>query len=284
MASTTLSVATKLDKSDTLAGLFASWADIERLLTNVPAVRWRAPTPLPGWSVQDVVAHIIGTESMLNGIPTPASDIDVMTLGHVHNPVGALNECWVRHLRGASVAEVFERYRAILADRRAVLAALSEADWNAEVPTPAGPDSYGRFMRIRTFDCWMHEHDIRDALGIEAGDDELSGPAAQTALDEIVSSLGFVVGKRGKAPEGSRILFELTGPLSRTIRVAVDGRATVVDDFDGDEPTTVIGIDGLQFTRLCGGRPMSSARPWWIDFEGDTRVGQRIVDNLNYVI
>ena len=38
-------------------------------------------------------------------------------------------------------------------------------------------------------------------------------------------------GKKGKAPEGSRVLLALTGPVSREIRVAVDGRAAVVDDF-----------------------------------------------------
>ena len=31
--------------------------------------------------------------------------------------------------------------------------------------TPAGPDTYGRFMRVRIFDCWMHEQDIRRAVG-----------------------------------------------------------------------------------------------------------------------
>ena len=31
--------------------------------------------------------------------------------------------------------------------------------------TPAGKDTYGRFMQIRVFDCWLHEQDIRDALG-----------------------------------------------------------------------------------------------------------------------
>ena len=39
------------------------------------------------------------------------------------------------------------------------------AQWNELTATPAGPDSYGRFMRVRDFDCWMHQHDIRDAVG-----------------------------------------------------------------------------------------------------------------------
>ena len=59
---------------------------------------------------------------------------------------------------------------------------------------------------------------------------------------------------RQKRPTGSRVQFELTGPLARTIRVSVDGRAQVVDDFGGQEPTATIRLDGVQFTRLAGGR------------------------------
>jgi len=92
------------------------------------------------------------------------------------------------------------------------------------------------------------------------------------------------VGKLAKAPDGSRILFELTGPLARSIRVSVDGRAGVVDDFGGLEPTATIRLDALQFTRLAGGRPMSAARPQAIELGGDKDVAARIVERLNFVI
>ncbi len=118
--------------------------------------------------------------------------------------------------------------------------------------TPVGPETYGRFMRVRIFDCWMHEQDIRAGLGRPSTDEDLSCPGARMALDEIAAGMARVVGKQGKAPAGSRVLFSLTGPLSREIRVAVDERAAVVEEFDGD-PTTVIRMDGLQFTRRCGG-------------------------------
>ena len=67
------------------------------------------------------------------------------------------------------------------------------------------------------------------------------------------------------------------------IRVAVDessGKAAVVDDFGGAEPTTVIRLDALDFVRLCGGRIPSAP----VEFEGDDEVGRRIVEKLNYVI
>ena len=137
---------------------------------------------------------------------------------------------------------------------------MSDDEWNAVTLTPAGMDSYGRFMRIRVFDCWMHEQDIRAAVQRPSSDEDLDGPASQLSLDEIAATMGYVVGKLAKAPDGSRVLFELTGPLARGIRVSVDGRAQVVDDFGGQEPTATIRLDALQFTRLAGGRPMRPAR------------------------
>jgi uncharacterized protein (TIGR03083 family) len=275
---------TKLDKTETLDGLFASWDDIDRLMAGVTEADWGKPTPLPGWCVQDVVSHVIGTESMLAGIPTPEPDVDVTALDHVRNPIGQLNECWTRHLGGAAPTDMLARYRDVIAQRRTALTAMSDDDWHAETATPAGSDSYGRFMRIRAFDCWMHEHDIRQGVGRPPSDADLAGPAAGVALDEIQASMAFVVGKRGKAPDGSRVVLELTGPLTRTIRIAVDGRAAMVDDFGTAAPTTTIRLDGLQFTRLCGGRPTFDDRSADIEYDGDAEVGRRIVENLNYVI
>jgi hypothetical protein len=80
------------------------------------------------------------------------------------------------------------------------------------------------------------------------------------------------------------VAFELTGPLERTIRVAVDGKAAVVSDFGNAEPTATIRLDGWQFTRLCGGRPMGAVRPIDIEYTGDAQLGQRIIEHLGYVI
>ncbi len=275
---------TKLDKSEVLAGLFAAWGSIDALLDGLSETQWQAASPLPGWDVKALVAHMVGTESFLSGIAAPPPDLDVSALDHVRNDIGAMNECWVRHLSGEPGAGVLERFRAITDSRRKALTSMSDEEWNAVTPTPAGPESYGRFMRIRVFDCWMHEQDIRQALQRPSSDDELYGPASELALDEIAATMGYVVGKLAKAPDGSRVLLELTGPLARSIRVSVDGRAGVVEDFGDQEPTATIRLDALQFTRLAGGRPMSAARAQDIELGGDKDVATRIVEHLNFVI
>src|ERR1700753_2371037 len=186
---------TELDKSEVLSGLFPVWDDIDALRRDAPEEQWKAATPLPGWNVQAVVSHIIGTESFLEGVAAPEPDTDVKALDYVRNDIGAMNECWVRHFSAEPGAAVLEQYRAVTDGRRKILQDMSVDKWNAETFTPAGPDSYGRFMRIRTFDCWMHEQDIRLALQRPSSDDELAGAASQLSLDEIAATMGFVVGK-----------------------------------------------------------------------------------------
>jgi uncharacterized protein (TIGR03083 family) len=272
---------TILDKSEVLSGLFGTWDSIDTLLSGLSEQQWQTPTPLPGWCVHNVVAHMVGTESSLHGLNAPDADIDLTTLDHVRNDVGVMNEAWVRHLGAQSGPEVLQRFRSITAERRERLTDMSVDDWNAPTPTPVGLESFGRFMRVRVFDCWMHEHDIRDGVRSPSADAELSGPAARLSLDEIAATMGFVVGKLGKAPEGSRVAIELTGPLARTIRVAVDGRAQVVDDFGGLEPTASIRLDGLLLARLAGGRTDDTAG---VELGGDTEVGARVVEHVNFVI
>ena len=275
---------TLLDKPAVLAGLFGVWRDLDALVGEFDDTQWQTATSLPGWTVHDVISHLIGVESMLQGVDTPEADIDVSTLEHVRNDIGVSNERWVRKLRAASAADLVDNFRATTAKRRKALSDLSNSQWNELTATPAGPDSYGRFMRVRIFDCFMHEHDIRDAIGQPANAGELVRPAADLALDEMAASMGFVVGKLGAAPDGSRVSLELTGPLGRTINVAVEGRGKVVDDFGDDDPTATIRLDGLLFTRLAGGRTPLAEHAEEIAYGGDEAVGRRVVEHLNYVI
>jgi uncharacterized protein (TIGR03083 family) len=275
---------TTLDKPDVLAGLFAVWDEIDTLLAGLPDGQWQAQSALPGWTVHDVTAHLIGTESMLQGIATPDADIDVSTLKHVRNDIGVMNERWVRKLRGVSMTDMLEKFRATTANRREALTGMGDDDWNQITATPAGPDTYGRFMRVRDFDCWMHLHDIRDALDQPAAAADLGGPSSRLALDEMAASMGFVVGKLGGAPDGSRVAIELTGPLQRSIYVDVAGRGRVVEHFGGQEPTSTISLDGLLFSRLAGGRTTVAQHAGAVRYGGDEEVGRRVVEHLNYVI
>src|SRR5262249_35010055 len=145
---------------------------------------------------------------------------------------------------------------------------------------PAGRDTYGRFMRIRVFDCWMHEQDMRDATGRPGHE---SGPEVDVVLDEMLAAIGFVVGKKAAAPQGASVTFALTGAAGRTVHVAVGERATVVPALDGPATVTLRMPVGV-FTRLGGGRVTPAAVAGEVEIDGDEALGRAVLGNLAYTI
>jgi uncharacterized protein (TIGR03083 family) len=267
---------TILNRDATVAALDGAFDGFVAVVEGLGPDEWALPTDCPGWTVQDVVSHIIGTEAMLLGRPTP--DVALPDdLPHVRNDIGRFNEQWAEHYRGRPPSEVAADLQAVVAERRLALAGMDQAAFEEESFTPAGPDTYGRFMRIRVMDIWFHDQDIRHAVGRPG---HLTGPAPTAALDEIAHNLGYVVGKRAAVPAGNTVRFELTGPLARRVDVEVGDRARVVESIDG-APTTTLTVAGDHFLRLVGGRSANTAA---VAVAGDRALGAAVVDNLGFLI
>lgn len=275
-------MASNIPKDRTIAALTEVWVSIGDLLAALDDDEWRLPTALPGWTVQDNVAHIIGTEAMLAGEPNPDIEIDRDATEHVHNDIGAFNEQWVEALRPLAPADVLARFREVTTRRLATLVAMADDEWHAESFTPAGKDSFGRFMQIRVFDCWLHEQDIRDAVGRPGNE---SGLAVDVTLDEMATALGFVVGKKAGATEGQRMTFELTdgGTVVRRFHVEVGERATVVPELSGPA-TVVLTMPTGVMTRRSAGRVGPDDLLDQIEVEGDQELAAKILRNQSYTI
>ena len=266
------------EKSRVVELLAQEWAVIDDLLAGLSDQDWSREA-LPGWDVHDVLAHIIGTERMLSGAEFPSAP--VADLGaHVRNDIGKAIEAWVLALRDRSDADLLADFRSVTAKRLASLRAMSADEFNAPSWTPAGQATYARFMRIRIFDCWMHEQDIRAAVGLPGNED---GPVAAEALAEVVLALGYIIGKRGRAPDGSSVLIRLTGPVKRDLPVVVDGRASVVARIEG-EPTASLTLSSSLFLRLAGGRDDAGEALGRIELGGDEALGRQLATNLAYTI
>lgn len=270
---------TEISKEQTIDALAAVWSSMGDLLRSIYPADWATATVLEGWDVAANVAHVIGTEQMLLGVD-PVVEIDRETSPHVRNDIGAFNEAWVQELSTRTPVELLTMFTEVTVRRLASLTEMSQAEWDTETFTPAGRDTYGRFMQIRVFDCWFHEQDIREAIDRPGHD---LGAAVEVTLDEVETALGFVVGKRAGVPRGGSVTFELTGSSGRTIHVAVGERAAVVDELDG--PATVtINLPALTFTRLCGGRTDAQAVRRLVEVEGDDALGERVLANLAYTV
>jgi uncharacterized protein (TIGR03083 family) len=252
------------------------WAAIAELCAGLDPEQWSLPTDCPGWSVQDNVSHLIGIENMLRG--APADPPIESRPEHVRNDFGAFNEAAVEARRGRSGAEVLQEFREATAERLAALRALPPEKWEEIGPTPTGQDTYRHFMRMRTFDSWVHEQDIRRAVGKPG---HLSGPVVDLVLDWHRRNIGYVVGKRAKAPDGSTVRFALADAPPVTVSV-IDGRAKVVDD---GTPDATLHLDVETYNALLCGRwdAATALERDRLRIDGDVALGGQVADAMGYV-
>ncbi|MVU78697.1 maleylpyruvate isomerase family mycothiol-dependent enzyme [Nocardia sp. ET3-3] len=266
------------DRAEITALLSDQWDALTRLVDGLDESAWRTASPLPGWTVFDILAHVIGVESMLLGDPTPDLEVEGE---HIRNDIGALNEKWIASLRPLTGSQLLERFLEVTGRRLKALEQTASEAWAELVPTPVGMAPYGRFMRIRLFDCWMHEHDIADALGVSVDE---GGSRGAEAFEELLPALGRAAVKGAGAPDGSRITFDITGSVSRQLHVAVEGgRASLVDTLDAPATVVITLASGL-FARLRGGRIRAEDHTAEITLAGDTDLGNRLVHSLAFTI
>ncbi len=60
-----------MDDKELVDNLERAWASIAQLCSELQESQWKTGTDCPGWSVQDQVSHLAGTESRLLGRPAP---------------------------------------------------------------------------------------------------------------------------------------------------------------------------------------------------------------------
>lgn len=251
------------------AALRDCYAAMEALCTDLSDAEWGAASLCPDWTIRDVINHVTSIEAVLAGW-LPDDDRTPPPFEKAAN-----------FLRDADTDRYSELVRTIYDRRRRDLAALSDADLMRPSWTPVGPATYGRFLQIRVFDFWVHERDITTPLGRTTDD---AGLGAQIALAEVAGSLGYIVGKKVGLPDGKSITFDLTGPITRQLHVAVDGRAKAVDHLENPDVTVV--TDSTTFIQLACGRidPQAQIDSGVITWNGDGELGDRAARNLRFTM
>lgn len=273
--------------------LAEEWDALSSLGSMLEDLEWDLPSECPGWTVRDLMSHMIGTERSLLGDEAPAAPDHPPD--HVHNAMGASNEAWVAPRRSLPGAVVLAEFVEVTHRRLAQLRQLAPERFEDLVPSPAGTVPYREFMDVRLMDCWVHEQDIRVATGRPGHG---GGAVAQLALGRLVAAMPFVVGKRAAAPEGSWVRFDLMGPPDRRLDVAVrDGRAGLVDSAEPGTSTSggvirtgdadaVLTMDIEVFWRLACGRvePEAALSADLVRVVGDTDLGRRVVGGMAFMI
>jgi uncharacterized protein (TIGR03083 family) len=268
--------------TDTIAKLDECFTALSELCTPLTGAEWATPTDLPGWDVKDNLSHIIGTERMMQGLP--ATPHRAPPMPYVRNAIGEAGEHEVDARRGLPGATVLAEWNELAALRLRTLRAGDDAYFGQEMMNPTGPGTLADFLHVRVLDCWVHEQDMRRALGRPG---HLAGPAAEHTIDRLLRTMPIVVGKRAATPEGRAVELRITadpvlGGVTRTLVYEVqNGRAAAVATPQ-QPPLAIVTIDTEGFLVLATGRRTADRVPG--EVAGDVVLGTAVLSNLNMMI
>jgi hypothetical protein len=128
---------------------------------------------------------------------------------------------------------------------------MSAEQFTQEFHTPIGSHTMRSFLPIRIFDNRVHEQDIRRAVRRPG---HCAGPVAEHSLDLVARAMFVVVGRKVRPAPGTTVVFEVTGPIGRTLAMAMAGeRATPLDEPPA-VPTVCLTLDVETFVCLGCGR------------------------------
>lgn len=261
-----------------LAELVETWreaiAEFVALARDIPEDQWELPTDLDGWSVKDNVAHTAHLEAVLAG--APEESIAVEGAAHVTGLTGLYTEQGVVARRGRDMAALADEIEQAAATRYAALRADPPTDGASKPPKTPGDVGWSteRLLSNRPLDVWMHEQDIRRAIGRPGGFDSA---AARHTIAVFGVALPLVVGKRVAPPAGTTVRVDVPeAGQSWTVAVGDDGRAALVDAEES--PAVRITLGAEDFILLAGGRRGVDATS--ADIEGDDALGRVVLANL----
>ncbi|MEU1000802.1 MULTISPECIES: maleylpyruvate isomerase family mycothiol-dependent enzyme [Streptomyces] len=247
---------------------------ISELVQPLPEAEWNRRTPCPGWSVRDVVSHVIGLDCEMLGDPRPIHSLP-RDLFHVTNEHQRYMEMQVDVRRHHTAPEMTSELEYVIIRRNRQLRNESR-DPGTKVRGPLGSElTLEESMRRHAFDVWVHEQDLRTALG-RPGD--LDSPGALVARDVLLGELPRVVAEGAQAPRSSAIVFDVHGPVEflRTIRVDIQGRGTL-ETAPALGPAATLTLDWETYVRLACGRVTPESVSDRLKTEGDPELAAAIL-------
>lgn len=192
---------------DVAADLVAEQEALDAVVGPLDDAGWALPTPSPGWSVFDQIAHLVYFD-------TTAS----LSLGATDAFVAHRNELVAKFADPAAVEfETLGRFRSmspaeLLTEWRAHRAELAAAA--AGVAPDARIEWYGPSMSLRSFltarlmECWAHGQDVVDTVG---GDRPATDRIRHVAQIGVITR-GWSYRNRGQEVPADDVRVELAAP------------------------------------------------------------------------
>jgi uncharacterized protein (TIGR03083 family) len=141
---------------------------LAELLGSFDDEQWAAPTRCAGWSVQDVVAHLVTTNRFWAASITAGRAGTPTQILASFDPV-ATPAALVDSVRSWSNAEAFEQFVETTDLLAAAVDGIDERAWSTTLAeAPPGHIALNAVVMHALWDAWVHERDIALPLGIDA--------------------------------------------------------------------------------------------------------------------
>ena len=181
---------------------------------------WSAPSRCEGWSVQDVIAHLVGTNqfwavSMASGLAGSPTRI-LAAFDPVATPARMVDD-----VRALSPAEVLDQFAQTTEAMANVLSGLDGDAWSTVAEAPPGHVALRAVALHALWDAWIHERDVVLPLG--------GSPVEE--VDEVecslryVAALGPALSAAGGSTRCGTLGIETTDP---DLQMVVEAGPTVV--------------------------------------------------------
>jgi uncharacterized protein (TIGR03084 family) len=146
-----------------VADLRAESDDLDALVADLPAERWAAATPAPGWTIAHQIAHLLWTDRVALTAVTDEDGFAALLAEAAKNPTGFVDA-------GAEELAALPADR-LLADWRQTRARLHDelltvAD-GRKLPWFGPPMSAPSMATARLMETWAHGLDVADTLGVK---------------------------------------------------------------------------------------------------------------------
>ncbi|YCK37255.1 TIGR03084 family metal-binding protein [Actinomadura sp. ATCC 39365] len=187
-----------------LDDLAADGDQLDALVSGLDAQQWKLPTPAPGWTIADQIAHLAFIFRLATAAATDAEAFTAMTAGAEKNFDGAVNAA-LKAFENDSPATLLAKWRAGRSEVHAGLAAVPAGEVVPWLVNPLPPIVLACAGIMETF---AHGQDVADALGVRLERTDRLRHLVVFAV--LTRDFGYL--SRGLTPPAEQFRFEITGP------------------------------------------------------------------------
>lgn len=189
-----------------ITDLIAEGDGIDRLVSSIDPSRWGTPTPSPGWTISDQVAHLTFVFNLAGMAAADPEGFKAVTEAAAKDFQGAVNAALKQY--SGEPEDMLARFRA---QRETTAKALASVPGDQLVPWLVRPIPAAVLASAGIMELFGHGQDIADTLGVHRAPTDRLMHVVVFAI--LVQEFGYLTHK--ETPPNEQFRFEITAPSGR---------------------------------------------------------------------